>query len=286
MGLQRLLTESRSHFRCYWLEVTAWVALVLFFVLIQYCLCLQTSKAHVIFNMTVQEKTVLRIFWRNGRDSFTLKKSVFIQVQPGSHEYKITIPSLVSIAQLRIDPVELSGPVIIKNLSFSQPLLIPDSINFVSFLQLKPLMSGLDKMTVDDSTLSFMSTDLDPWFIVEPRIELNPQLLALLTFLSFFFGLVLYFISSSRVIKGKRESALLYIESNGKLTIPVFDIFAILDQAIAKPRIHKISKKDGREICQILIQTGEINLSETFLDLCHNYPFFIFRLQMNRSGEV
>lgn len=282
------VSAAGGRFRVCLLETGGWIAFAFIVFAVQYFLVLQTGQAAVSVEIETSLPGTFKIYWRHPTGFYKESDSVAVSLMPGRHRYALAIPSLLTLSELRIDPLDRPGTIAIHRMNIRQPLYLPVHVDFRPFQEMYPAMQGLAAFNPDqDGGVTLTSAIGDPWFIVECGGLVNLRTLASWLAAAVLAGLVLNLLLHSNVLRGGRRCGILQVE------IPEGHPFCsdkwLEDLAAMLPDVHlrRTTERTGWRVYQFAFARVASTDVEAVIDTFQrHYPFLHLHLQLNGSGEV
>jgi hypothetical protein len=277
-----------GRFRACLLETGGWVTFAFIVFAVQYFLCLQTGRAIVSVEIESSLPATFKVYWRHHAGAYQESHTVAVSLTPGRHRYALIIPSLLTLSDLRIDPIDRPGMISIRGMSIRQPLYLPVVFDFRSLMGKRPAMQGLAGFNPDhDGGVTLTSATEDPWFIVETEGLINTRTLAFWVAAAVIAGLSLNVLLHSTVSRGSRRSGILQVELPEDPDSCPGRWFEDLTATMPGLHLHRTTERAGWRIYQFAFVRVAATDLETMIDTVQqHYPCLRLHLQLNRSGEV
>jgi hypothetical protein len=288
MGWHAKVSAAGGRFRTCLLETGGWVAFAFIVFVVLYFLCLQAGRAIVSVEIESSLPGTFKVYWRHPAGVYKESDAVAVSLMPGRHRYALGIPSLLTLSDLRIDPLDGPGTVAIRRMSIRQPLYLPIQIDFRSLPENHPTMQGFAAFNPDQGGgVTLTSTAEDPWFILESGGLIDLRALASWAAAAVIAGLALNFLLHSNLLRGGRRSGVLQVELPGGQSSCSDKWFEDLTLIMPEVRLVRTTERAGLRIYQFAFARLASTDLETIIDTVQmHHPNLRLHLQMNRSGEV
>lgn len=281
-------SAAGGRFRACLLETVGWVAFAVIVFAVQYFLCLETGRAIVSVEIESSLSGTFKVYWRHPAGVYQESNTVAASFAPGKHRYTLVIPSLLTLSDLRIDPLDGPGTITIRRMSIRQPLFLPIQVDFHSFPENHSTMQGFAAFNPDKGGgVTVTSTAEDPWFIIESGGLIDLRTLAFWLAAAVCAGLMINFLLHSNVLRGSRRSGVLQVELPADHSPCPEKWFETLADMLPDLRLRRTTERAGARIYQFAFDRVAATDLETIIDTVQmQYPSLRLHLQMNRSGEV
>jgi len=127
-------------------------------------------RAQVEIDISVSQKTTFKVYWAEDDQSFAESRRAVVTVTPDRHRYQFFLTDLGSVAQLRLDPMEYAGEVVIRSISLQQPGWHPIKVDLEGITPLHDIESA----AVDERGLTIIATGSDPYLLIVPDRQRIP----------------------------------------------------------------------------------------------------------------
>lgn len=124
------------------------------------------NRASVTLEIEVEQKTLFKLYWSDGRQPFSEKRRAVVRLQPEQRNYRFQLADLAEISRLRVDPMEYIGEARIFDLTIAQH----GFETFVIDLAALVAENGVAQSFVEDGVLALTSESVDPFYRYLPAI--------------------------------------------------------------------------------------------------------------------
>lgn len=269
---------------------------VFLFLCLNLFLYYDTHKMRVELEVETDTPGVLQFFWRENKQWYAENRSVKLNISPKKTSYSCSLPSFSRIDQIRLDPINKSAEVLIRNLVLRQPGYSP----VVLFSKQNiPVLSNLYQISsvehLREGGIKIATSGNDPqieFSISTQDMLVNFSYLFIIIFLLCFATavgtLVLHYFFHPVLLKGRREDGQITLTfPRGKLEQCADHSLALLENKCKKYRVLSVTEREGQIVYQV---NFSILSPDTLTDLLRELQILCpdIRCQVfyNRSGEV
>lgn len=128
------------------------------------------NRASVEIDISVTQKSSFKLYWAEDGQSFAETRRAAVRVTPDRHYYHFFLTDLDSVAQLRLDPMEYTGEVVIGRVTLRQPGWQPITVDLE---RITPL-HDIEAADVDERGLIVESIGNDPYLLIIPDLRPLP----------------------------------------------------------------------------------------------------------------
>jgi hypothetical protein len=209
-------------------------------------------------------------------------------LRQGDHRYDLRVPSLLSIADLRIDPLDGPGKIAIRELTIRQPLLQPFMLDMSSFSDNGLTMQGISAyIPVQGNGVSLTSISNDPWFVVEAGGRIDLLILSVVLVTAVLAGIILKTLLDSNRLRGSVQKGILQVEIPNCQYPHAGEWLEDLAKALPDLRLEHAAERADWRVFRFVFTLHDSAEPAKIADQFHQaYPFVRLHLQMHRSGEV
>lgn len=129
------------------------------------------NRATVNLSIQVEKNTVFKIYWAQGNDGFSEKRSVGVKVTPERKHYQFLLTNLHNVKKIRIDPQQYIGTSIIEDITIAQTGIKPIHVNSEAGLSQFKEVNQISKYLLEEKGLIVNSNGKDPFFAVDLILE-------------------------------------------------------------------------------------------------------------------
>ena len=132
------------------------------------------ARAHVEVEIRVEQRTWFKIYWAEENKPFSEKNMVRVRVSPEKRNYELFLTDLRDVERLRIDTHQYQGSAVLRRLHISQKTLQDISFDTSEELALLQPLDQINKVTIDDGSMTVESAGKDPNFLFMPQLQSRP----------------------------------------------------------------------------------------------------------------
>ena len=253
---------------------------VLFVAYMQY----HTMGAELYLELESDQQGVLQVYWRQASENYSEKNSNKIAIGTSATKYSISIPTLINIDYLRIDPIDKSASLKIKAVKLQFPRV--EAVDLLVHID-NPDITQLHLLELhrQDGEMLISALEDDANFVLHlpfaDYIDCEwQQLLTGMIFVTMLLSLIL----SQKLLNGRKGMGVLQVTFPVKtlLQLPV-NLGAFCD---VHPRIVKNEQQDESRYILKIIHIEPHQVGRLIQSVKRENSEAVIRFQYNRSCEV